>query len=443
MGRWRSKMCVQVAAVLAVLAWPGAAAKLAAQAAPDDSATLLVPARVFDAPRGVTHEGWAVLVRGDSIAAVGPRASIDAPPHTREMALPNTTLLPGLIEGHGHLFLHPYAETPWADQVLKEPLALRVARATVAARHTLEAGFTTERDLGTEGAGYADVGLKQAIDQGIIPGPRMLVATRAIVATGTYGPGGFDPRWQVPQGAEETDGVDGMIHTVRSQISKGADWIKLYVDYSGGPGGETEPTFSLEELKAAVQTAHDAGRLVTVHARSDEGVRRAILAGVNTVEHADLVSPAIFRLMAQRGIPLCPTLSGTEVGYIRNGWHKGTDPMPAPVALKHRTFHDALAAGVTICNGSDVGAFPHGDNARELELLVEYGMTPVQALQSATINDAKAFHLGDRGAIAPGLLADLVAVTGDPTRDIHALHSVAFVMKGGVGVPITSAAGER
>ncbi|HXT48617.1 MAG TPA: amidohydrolase family protein, partial [Gemmatimonadaceae bacterium] len=356
---------------------------------------------------------------------------------------PNTTLLPGLIEGHGHLFLHPYAETPWADQVLKEPLALRVARATVAARRTLEAGFTTERDLGTEGAGYADVGLKQAIDQGIIPGPRMLVATRAIVATGTYGPGGFDPRWQVPQGAEETDGVDGIIHTVRSQISKGADWIKLYVDYSGGPGGETEPTFSLEELKAAVQTAHDAGRLVTVHARSDEGVRRAILAGVNTVEHADLVSPAVFRLMAQRGIPLCPTLSGTEVGYIRNGWHKGTDPLPAPVALKHRTFRDALAAGVTICNGSDVGAFPHGDNARELELLVEYGMTAVQALQSATIVDAKAFHLGDRGSIAPGLLADLVAVTGDPTRDIHTLHSVAFVMKGGVSVPIASTSGER
>ena len=442
MGRWRRWMRIGVAAALACLAWLGGVEQMAAQAAPGDSATLLVPARVFDAPRGVTHDGWVVLVRGDSIAAAGPRASITIPPRTREIALPNTTLLPGLIEGHGHMFLHPYAEAPYADQVLREPLALRVARATVAARKTLEAGFTTERDLGTEGAGYADVGLKQAINQGIIPGPRMLVATRAMVATGTYGPGGFDPRWQVPQGAEETDGVDGVIHTVRSQIAKGADWIKMYMDYTG-PGGETVPTFSLEEAKAAVQTAHDAGRFITVHARSDEGVRRAILAGVNTVEHADLVTPEIFRLMAEHHVPLCPTLSGTEVGYIRDGWKKGIDSMPAEVALKHRTFRDALAAGVTICNGSDVGAYPHGDNAREVELLVEYGMTPAQALQAATINDARAFHLGDRGAIAPGLLADLVAVTGDPTRDIHALHHVAFVMKGGVPVPLARSAGEK
>jgi imidazolonepropionase-like amidohydrolase len=409
----------------------------AAQAtAHDTGAVLLVPARVFDAPAGTTHDGWAVLVRGDRIASVGPRASIHAPANAPVVDLPNATLLPGLIEGHSHLFLHPYAEAPWADQVLKEPLALRVARATVAARRTLQAGFTTERDLGTEGAGYADAGLEQAINQGIIPGPRLLVATRAIVATGSYGPSGFDPRYDVPQGAEEADGVDGITHAVRSQIKHGADWIKLYADHEWGPNGETEPTFTLEELKTAVEVARSSGRYVAAHARGNEGVRRAVLAGVTTIEHGDSVTPEVFKMMADRGVPLCPTLSGTEVGFIRNGWRKGIDPMPPEVALKHRTFKDALAAGVTICNGSDVGAYPHGDNAREIELLVEYGMTPVQALQSATVVDARVFHLADRGSIVPGLLADLVAVEGDPTHDIHALHHVRFVMKGGQVVPL-------
>jgi len=405
-------------------------------AAQDTSEELLVPARVFDAPAGVTHEGWAVLVRGDKIAAVGPRASIKAPSSARVIDLPNATLLPGLIEGHSHLFLHPYAETPWSDQVLKEALALRVARATVAARRTLEAGFTTERDLGTEGAGYADVGLEQAINQGIIPGPRLLVATRAIVATGSYGPSGFDPRWDVPQGAMEADGIDGIIHAVRTQIKHGAQWIKLYADHEWGPNGETEPTFTLDELKAAVEVARSSGRYVSAHARGNLGVLHAVLAGVTTVEHGDSVTPEVFKMMVDRGIPLCPTLSGNEAGFIRDGWRKGIDPMPPAVALKHRTFKAALEAGVTICNGSDVGAYPHGDNAQEIELLVEYGMTPVQALQSATVVDARAFHLSDRGSIAPGLLADLVAVAGDPTHDIHALRRVRFVMKGGQVVPL-------
>ena len=423
----------------AMAVWVLAAVTLSAQApaAGHDTATeLLVPARVFDAPAGTTHDGWAVLVRGDRIASVGPRSSIKVPAGTRVIDLPNATLLPGLIEGHSHLFLHPYAETSWSDQVLKEPLALRVARATVAARRTLQAGFTTERDLGTEGAGYADAGLEQAINEGIIPGPRLLVVTRAIVATGSYGPSGFDPRWDVPQGAEEADGVEGITHAVRNQIKHGADWIKVYADHEWGPNGETEPTFTIEELKTAVEVARSSGRYVAAHARGNEGVRRAVLAGVTTIEHGDSVTPEVFKMMVDRGIPLCPTLSGTEVGFIREGWRKGVDPMPPAVALKHRTFKDALAAGVTICNGSDVGAYPHGDNAREIELLVEYGMTPVQALQSATVVDARVFHLADRGSIAPGLLADLVAVEGDPTHDIHALHHVRFVMKGGQVVPL-------
>jgi imidazolonepropionase-like amidohydrolase len=415
--------------VVLLLAGATALPALPAQV-PDGPVILLAPDRVFDGV--VMHPGWSVLVRGSRILGAGPGLEAATPADARRISLKGMTLLPGLIEGHSHILLHPYNETSWNDQVLHEPLALRVARAVNHARRTLEAGFTTIRDLGTEGAGQADVGLKQAIEQGIVPGPRMLVVTRAIVATGTYGPSGFDPRWEVPQGAEEASGLEEVTRVTRSQIANGADWVKVYADYRWGAAGEARPTFSLEELVRIVETARSSGRPVVAHAATAEGMRRAVLAGVETIEHGDAGTNEVFKLMAQRGVALCPTLAAGDAVRQYRGWKKGSEPEPAEITDKKASFRRALAAKVVICMGGDVGVYPHGDNAREMELMVEYGMTALDVLRSATSVNARIFHLDDRlGQIRPGLLADLVAVEGDPSTRMSDIRNVRLVIKGG------------
>ena len=411
--------------ILTLLALLAVTAAVPAAEPTVETPLLLRPARVFD---GTTmHTGWRVLVKGERIVAAGTDVAAAG---AREIDLADTTLVPGLIEGHSHLFLHPYNETSWDDQVLHESIALRTARAVTAAHATLMAGFTTVRDLGTEGAGFADVGLKQAIDEGIVPGPRMLVATRAIVASGAYGPKGFEPGVEVPQGAEEATGED-MVRAVRRQIAAGADVVKLYADYRWRPGEDRRPTMSESELRAATAAAHDAGRSVAAHSTTEEGMRRSIAAGVDTIEHGYGGTKEVFRAMKDRGIALCPTLAATDAVARYQGWD-GREPAPPAVELSRTSFKAARAANVPICAGGDVGVFAHGDNVRELELMQDAGMPAREVLMAVTSVNARAFRIDDRvGAIRAGLLADLVAVSGDPSADIRALRQIRMVMKGG------------
>ncbi len=387
---------------------------------------LLKPDRVFD---GVEmHNDWAVIVQGKSILYAGLSAGATANDST--VNLPGQTLLPGLIEGHSHLFLHPYNETQWNDQVLKESRAERLVRAVNHAKATLMAGFTTVRDLGTEGAGYDDVGLKQSINKGLIPGPRMIVAGRAIVATGSYGPKSDNTELELIKGAEESDG-NNLTQTVRDQMGHGVDVIKIYADYRWGVNNTSVATFTIDEIKNMVEIANTTGRPVVAHAGTKEGMRRAIEGGVETIEHGDDGDEEIFKLMKSKSVALCPTLAAGDATSQYAGWKKGIEPEPNRLRLKRKSFEAALKTGVTIAFGGDAGVFAHGDNVREMEMMVDYGMKPLAVLQSATAVNARVFHADDLGQIKTGYLADIISVTGDPSSNISAIRKVNFVMKNG------------
>jgi len=400
------------------------------------SFTLLKPDRVFDGE--AMHTDWVVLINKDTIVAAGPM-KFKLPAGTRVIELPGTTLMPGLIEGHSHFFLHPYDETPWDDQVLKESRAERTVRAVNHARKTLMAGFTTVRDLGTEGAMYDDVGLKNSIEKGLIPGPRMIIATRAIVAKGAYGPKSENTESDLDVGAEEVSGMESIASAVRSQIGRGADLIKVYADYSNGIDNRNVPTFTVDELKLMVAIAELSGRKVVAHASTPDGMRNAVLAGISTIEHGDNGTLEIFKLMKERGVALCPTLAAGDAVAQYRGWKKTrtadgklAEPVPIKIVNKRKTFQLALEAGVTICMGGDAGVFAHGDNAREMEMMVEYGMQPIEVMRSATSVNADVFgYSAIIGRIKTGLAADIVVVEGDPSKNISNIRKVKMVMIGG------------
>jgi imidazolonepropionase-like amidohydrolase len=410
------------------------------QAAPAPTAAprriIIHAGRLIDGVAQAPRSDQGILVEGDRIVSVGPYVEISGKAAGAEQVdLGSMTVLPGLIDNHTHVLLQgDVTAADYDEQLLKESIPYRTIRATAAARTALMNGFTTIRDLETEGAMYADVDLKTAIARSVVPGPRMFVATRAFSATGMYPLLGYSWELRMPEGVQVVDGPDEIRKAVREQVKYGADWIKVYADrkyYIASDGRlRSWVNFTDEEFKAFVSEAHRLGRKVAVHAVGWDGIDAALRAGVNTIEHGDGLTPDLIDRMIKQKVYWCPTI---YVGVYVAGGRGG--PWPKMVELERQAFGTALKRGLLplISYGTDAGGYPWTENqAKEFAYMVKYGMTPMQAIKAATSVAAGLLDRGDSlGAVAPGHYADLVAVRGDPLRDITELERVRWVMKGG------------
>src|SRR5271154_6703995 len=423
---------------LAVFGTPGIAQD-ATHAAAGDAQTVVIRAEwLIDGIADKPLHHMEVVIRGNRIAAVEPANSRALPAAATVIDLGAATVLPGLIDTHTHIFLQ--GEDPAAGgydiQLLKYPLAFRAARATVSVRRALEQGFTTLRDMETEGAGYGDVGIKMAIEGGYIPGPRMFVSTRAISTTGGYPLEGYAPEIEVPKGVQIIDGPVQARKAAREQLDHGADWIKVYMTHRSwsDKNGElvSQPTLTVEELKAIVDETHGWGKKVACHSYSGEGMQRALDGGCDSIEHGLVLTDAQIAQMLRQGTWLCPPL-----GVYYTDWAPADTPAgqrDRKRASEHeQSFRRAVKAGVKIAFGTDMGGIPWTEPiAQEFPRMVEFGMTPMQAIQSATSRAAELLEMHGRlGVIAPGAYADVVAVSGDPLADVKILKNVGFVMKDG------------
>jgi imidazolonepropionase-like amidohydrolase len=393
---------------------------------------VLHAARLFDAESGRIVTPGEILVEGERITAAG--SSVNRPTGAEVIDLGNTTLMPGLIDAHVHLFLHPGAEDL---QTVEESEAQRTILATLAARDDLMGGFTAERDMGTEGAGSASTAVRNAINQGLIPGPRMRVSANAISILGGHEDAiRYNPAAHVPGNADYADSTDELIRVMRQQRKEGADFIKIYetgADSMQGGEFHTPYQYTEAQLKAAVDEAARTGTVVGVHDQGEPGTLYAAQAGVIAIDHASQLSDQTMQMMKQKHIPAIPTFTVMEYFADHAATPEGAAREHAMLDYKIREFKKQVAAGVPFAVGSDVGPFPHGTQAREFELMVKYGMTPMAVLQADYLNGAKVLSWeGQIGQLKPGYYADIVAVPGNPLDDITAVEHVSFVMKGGV-----------
>jgi imidazolonepropionase-like amidohydrolase len=400
--------------------------------------TVIRAGTLIDGKSDQARRDQVIVIRGDVIESVTDAASAKVPPDANVIDLSKATVLPGLIDSHTHIFLQGEnpAEGGYDANILKYPLSLRAARATVAARRALEQGFTMLRDLETEGAGYGDVGIKEAIEGGYIPGPRLLVVTRAISTTGGYPLEGYAPELEMPKGAQIVDGPVEARKAAREQLDHGADWIKVYMTHRSwvGKNGElaSQPTLTVEELKAIVDEAHGWGKKVACHAYSGIGLQRALDGGCDSIEHGLQISDAQIAQMLKQGTWYCPTISVYFTDWSPADTAEGQrDRLRA--SAHEESFKKALKAGVKIVFGTDMGGIPWTEPiAQEFPKMTGLGMSPMDAIKSATSRAAEMLDMtGKVGVLAPGAYADVIAVPGDPVKDIKELGNVEFVMKGG------------